>query len=261
MNLLRSTTSSQTLSTLFSWDFSQSSVGWQGGFADYPAGEEDFYELDFGWQPLPAHLGDASALVITGNNHSDDLFMYFRNQVTGLDPNTMYNVFFDIELASDAPDGSFGIGGSPANSVYLKAGATLWEPLPEVSDLDSNFLELNVDKGYQSTGGRDGLVLGDIAKPPGDETFDYALITRNNDQQPFSFRTDDSGSAWIYFGTDSGFEGTTTLYYTNFRAEFVQTSDPTPIPEPTSFLPLILLGGWLLWRKPIGRLFADLKLF
>ena len=31
--------------------------------------------------------------------------------------------------------------------------------------------------------------------------------------------TDDSEAAWIFFGTDSGFEGTTTLYYTQIRID------------------------------------------
>jgi hypothetical protein len=51
-----------------------------------------------------------------------------------LNPNTNYTVTFDIELASNAPDGSIGIGGSPANSVFLKAGATLIEPLAIAND-------------------------------------------------------------------------------------------------------------------------------
>ncbi|MGH2415392.1 MAG: PEP-CTERM sorting domain-containing protein, partial [Microcystaceae cyanobacterium] len=163
-------------SVIFSWDFSQGTLGWQGGFADYPQGEEDFYELDFGWQPLPANLGAESALFITGNNHSDDLFMYFRHVITGLTPQTTYRVTFNVELASNAPDGSSGIGGSPANSVYLKAGVTQVEPLAQPQS-GSNFLELNVDKGNQSQGGKEAVVLGDIAKPD-DGTFDYAIIRR-----------------------------------------------------------------------------------
>lgn len=227
-------------SVVFSWDFSQGTLGWQGGFADYPQGEEDFYELDFGLRSLPANLGGESALFITGNNHSDDLFMYFRNFVTGLTPETTYQVTFNVELASDAPDGSVGIGGSPANSVYLKAGVTQVEPLAQ-TETGSNFLQLNVDKGNQSQEGKDAIVLGDIAKPD-DGTFDYALIRRDNTDDPFTFRTGESGSAWLYFGTDSGFEGTTALYYTNFQAQFTPVPQFTSIPEPSS-LGLILIAG------------------
>lgn len=167
-----------TDSKQFSWDFSQGMFSWRAGFADYPVGSEDFYELDSGLRPLPSELGGEAALFITGNNHSDDLFMYYRNFITGLAPQTTYRVVFDIELASNAPDGSVGIGGSPANSVFLKSGVTQFEPLSKVLP-NSNDLQLNADKGNQAVGGQDALVLGDIAKPD-DGTFDYALITRDN---------------------------------------------------------------------------------
>lgn len=232
-------------SLVFSWDFSQGTSNWLGGFADYPVGEEDFYELDFGLRSLPSNLGGETSLFITGNNHSDDLFMYFRNVVTGLAPETTYSVKFNVELASNAPDGSIGIGGSPANSVYLKAGVTQFEPLATIAP-DSNFWLLNADKGNQSQSGQDALLLGDIAKPD-DGTFDYALITRDNSAQPFTFRTDNSGSAWLFFGTDSGYEGTTALYYTNFRAEFTPVT--TPVPESSSVLFLMMAGSWMLLRS------------
>ena len=225
--------------SIINWDFSEGTFGWQGGFADYPPGEEAFYELDFGLRSLPPPLGDEQALFITGANRSDDLFMYFRNLVS-LSPDTAYQAVFDVQLASNAPDGSFGIGGSPANSVFLKAGATPVEPLA-IADASSNLLQLNIDKGAQSQIGQDSVVLGDIAKPD-DGTFDYALIERDNRNQPFTFRTDSSGEAWLYFGTDSGFEGTTTLYYTQFRAEFTPVTAPTSVPEPTSSVLLLALG-------------------
>jgi hypothetical protein len=226
---------------VFSWDFSEGTQGWQGGFADYPLGQEDFFNLDSGLRPLPSNLGTEQALFITGDNRSDDLFMYFRNQITGLNPNTNYTVTFDIELASNAPDGSIGIGGSPANSVFLKAGATLIEPLAIANDPNENAIRLNIDKGNQSQSGRDSVLLGDIAKPD-DGTFDYALITRNNNSEPFAFRTDDVGNAWLYFGTDSGFEGTTALFYTNFQAEFTPQPNSISVPEPSTVAFILTLG-------------------
>ena len=217
------------MSTLLSWDFSEGDFDWQGDFADYPSGEDDFFQLDSGLRPLPNNLGDDTALFITGDNRSDDLFMYFRREINGLEPNTNYEVNLDIKLASNAPDGSIGIGGSPANSVFLKAGVTLIEPLPLVDT--SGDLRLNVDKGNQANSGTDSVLLGDIAKPEGDTfDFDYEIIERTN-QEPFVFSTDDSGSAWLYFGTDSGFEGTTALYYTNFEVDFT-TEPEVPTFEP-----------------------------
>ena len=63
-------------------------------------------------------------MYISGNNHSDDLFMYYKRRIGSLRPGGVYAITFDVEFASMYPDGSIGIGGSPANSVFFKAGAT-----------------------------------------------------------------------------------------------------------------------------------------
>ena len=63
-------------------DFRQSPQGWTAGFADYPVGEDDFYELVSDYRPLEAPLNtDESALIISGNNHSDDLWMYYKGRL------------------------------------------------------------------------------------------------------------------------------------------------------------------------------------
>ncbi len=189
--------------------FEENTQNWQGGFSDYPEGEEDFYELDFGHSTLPPPLDTtAGALKITGNNHSDDLFMFVYKPVEGLAPNTNYHAFFDLTIASDAADDSFGVGSSPAHSVYLKAGVVRVKPTPQVGD--QGFYWMNIDKGNQSQDGEQMMNIGDVAN--GTDQFEYALIKRRNDQ-PFSFRTGSDGDAWLIIGTDSGFESTTTLYF------------------------------------------------
>lgn len=111
------------------FDFRTDLEGWQGDFADYPVGEETFYELDVTYSKLPEPLDqDQNAIKQVGNNHSDDLFMFLKRKVTGLQPGQQYDVTFAIEFATDAADNSFGVGGSPGSSVYIKAGATQMEP-------------------------------------------------------------------------------------------------------------------------------------
>ena len=118
-----------------SFDFSQSEEDWKADFADLPLNDEDsnFYELKYAYTNLPANLATQKAMMLSGNNHSDDLFMFIKRKVTGLNPNTSYTLVFDVELASNAPKGSVGIGGSPGESVYLKAGASEIEPVKECS--------------------------------------------------------------------------------------------------------------------------------
>jgi len=191
------------------YDFESGAEGWESGFADYPVGEDDFYELSSGIAPLP-ELQDQTqrAFVITGNNHSDDLFMFVTSKVTNLTPNATYRLVVETELASDAPENSVGIGGSPGSSVYLKAGA--FPEKPQAIEQDG-WWRMNLDKGNQSQGGADMQVLGTVGTDL--EEFTYALISRDNRSYPLQVKANDQGELWVIVGTDSGFEGKTTLYY------------------------------------------------
>ena len=64
------------------------------------------------------------ALFISGVNRSDDLFMFYKGQVGGLQGGTTYQVSFQVEFATIAPSGCIGVGGAPGENVYIKAGAT-----------------------------------------------------------------------------------------------------------------------------------------
>ena len=186
----------------------------------YPSNAEDssFYELKYDYTNLPANLGTQKAIMLSGNNHSDDLFMFIKRKVTGLNPNTSYTLVFEVELASNAPKGSVGAGGSPGESVYLKAGASEIEP---VKNVQGDQYVLNIDKGNQSEAGSNATVLGDIAIPS--TVAEYTLITRNNaspSSQPLIAQSNSNGDIWLMIGTDSGFEGTTTVYYTKVKVLF-----------------------------------------
>lgn len=194
----------------FSYTFENSSEGWVAGFSDYPSDwDENRFEFLFEHTELPDEVNTRSgSLLVSGRNISDDLFMFVKKEITGLKPNHRYLVSFEIEVASQYPEESAGIGGSPGASVYLKAGATMTEPEPVKKNGD---IRMNIDTGNQSQGGKDMQVLGNIGIPG--ENFSYQLIRLNNLQSPFSVQTNASGNLWVIVGTDSGFEGTTTLYY------------------------------------------------
>ena len=112
----------------FSFNFEDDAEGWTVGFADLPVNQDQsIYELDSGHRPLPDGL-EGSGVYIQGHNRSDDLFMFLKRQVGGLRPNATYAVSVSIDLATNVPAGSFGIGGSPGESVFVKAGASTVEP-------------------------------------------------------------------------------------------------------------------------------------
>jgi hypothetical protein len=106
-------------------DFNTDATGWTSNFADYPAGQETFYELASSHTTLPTSLGqNRKGIKISGNNHSDDLFMFVTKKFTGFEPNTRYELDFEVTIGTDVHSDCSGIGGSPGNSVYVKAGAS-----------------------------------------------------------------------------------------------------------------------------------------
>ena len=213
-----SSDSSGILVFSYGFDFSESQNDWVVDFTDFPAGtDSSSYELKFAYTDLPPNLAtNKKSMMLSGNNHSDDLFMFMKRKVTDLSPNTDYTLVFEVELASNAPKGAVGIGGAPGESVFLKAGAASTEPKKVIED---NQYALNVDKGNQNAPGEIAIVLGDIAVSY--DTQNYALISRNNTgNTPFIARSNSKGEIWLIIGTDSGFEGTTTVYYTRVNVVF-----------------------------------------
>lgn len=207
-------TPGQTLS----YDFEQGTEGWEGGMADFLKDwDRSRFEFGFSHEALPAGVEEEGmALKISGRNISDDLFLFMKKQVTGLEPNHTYRVTFQIELASKYPEQFAGIGGSPGASVYLKAGGAPIEPMPVE---EGDYIRMNIDKGNQAQGGEAMVVLGNIGIPGDEET--YRLIQRDNLQDPIQVTTDSNGSLWLIMGTDSGFEGTTTLYYNSVEVQLM----------------------------------------
>ena len=190
------------------FDFQNDIQSWEGDFADYPVGEEDFYELSYELSNLPIPLNtNSGALKQSGNNHSDDLFMFIRKQLNGLEPNTDYKVSFEIEFASDVADGQFGGGGAPGEGVTTKAGATMIKP-EKVNQ--SEFYQMNIDKNNQSVGGSDMVVVGDFSNDTDQNEYTLKNLVAND---ILTVSADSSGELWLVVGTDSGFEATTTIYY------------------------------------------------
>ena len=197
----------------FIFDFNEDLHSWQPGFADYPAGPDDsaFYELKYAYTAAPSNLAAGNAIMISGNNHSDDLFMFLKKKLTGLKPDAYYTLTFNVEFASNAPTGSVGIGGSPGESVYLKAGASSIEPK---SVVQNGSYVMNIDKGNQSTSGANMITIGNIATVQ--QSSEYTIVNRTNSvyNSPFEVKSNSDGELWLIVGTDSGYEGVTTIYYT-----------------------------------------------
>jgi hypothetical protein len=196
------------------YNFAESSNEWIPGFSDFPVGDSTSYQLKSAYTADP--LTGQKALMITGNNISDDLFMFYKRRLKGFRPNTEYILTFEVELLTDL---KAALTGSADESVYLKVGATAHEPK---SLIDEGKYVMNIDKGNYSLGGRDMVMIGDVAASS-TSTSDYTLISRSNTETystPCIVRTNSDGELWLIMGTDSGYQGVTTLYYTKVSIVF-----------------------------------------
>jgi hypothetical protein len=189
-----------------------STDGWLPGFSDFsPATASTNRIAEVRRLPSVISGGGQFGYYLQGRNTSDDLFMFLKKPVTGLAAGRSYRISFYVELASNAPSNCVGIGGAPGEAVTLKAGAATREPL---AILQNDDVRLNVDKGNQSGGGANAVLLGNIANglPCESAGGRYVLLTRSGSLNS-QIQTDLSGTLWIFAGTDSGFEGTTGVYY------------------------------------------------
>ncbi|WP_137937569.1 hypothetical protein [Chitinivorax sp. B] len=199
-----------------SFDFVDGLQGWETGFADYPNGEESFYQLTAMHARLPAPHNNKFGIYLSGNNHSDDLFMYARRPLGGLHPLTYYNVTIDVNLLANVATGCYGIGGAPGEAVAVKVGATSFAPADAVY-LDG-WIRFLADKGNQMNSGANAVVVGNLAGAGKcTATNPFSMRVLNNRAKPIKVRTDQYGALTIFVGTDSGFEGTSSYYISKVR--------------------------------------------
>jgi hypothetical protein len=189
-------------------NFNKTSTDWVGGHSDYTS---DTQPTDVVIQPrrLPGIFG-GHGLYTTGTNRSDDLFIYIKKKFTGFAPDRDYLLTFSVTFLTDAPAGCVGAGGAPGEAVILKAGAAAVEP--STVAIDSQY-QMNIDKGNQARGGKNAVVLGNIAGTNTDcgrPKFEWKTL---DSPAPLKARSDATGTLWMMFGIDSGFEGASEIYY------------------------------------------------
>jgi hypothetical protein len=201
------------------FDFGTGAHGWTADVADYPISVGPSISFEAGLRELPdtAPPGTfGTAFLLSSYNTPDDLFTFIKREIragAGLLPLQDYDVRFHMRFLSDAPSGCFGIGGAPGESVYLKAGGSDTEPMPVRIAGD---IELNLPKGDQAESGGVLSVAGDVANGiPCEEVSFVRPLPLGVVEREVSHivRTDRNGHLWLLVGTDSGYEGGTTLYF------------------------------------------------
>jgi hypothetical protein len=205
------------------FSFERGMLGANAVFADLPANiDDELYELDFAWEPLPEPLETRRGLRLSGHNRSDDLAMFVVLPIAGLEPDGQYRVELELELASNVPTGCFGIGGSPGDSVYVKLGTAPFKPeaLPQYEAGGVAWFRMTADIGNQSEGGANAQVVGTLANSQDCEDLDNArweLKTLSTREVAVDGKAGPDGRMWLLAGTDSAFEGRTDVYFTALR--------------------------------------------
>ncbi|MFY0542602.1 copper amine oxidase N-terminal domain-containing protein [Brevibacillus sp. H7] len=199
------------------YDFQKGNDGWEAGFADLP---QDYADNDYRLQhkvdviPLPNHATN-KGFYLSGMNRSDDLFMYIYKKIgseQGILPNTAYHITLAFDIATNEAGGAFGIGGAPGESVYVKAGIVAQEPKTQPID---GFYRLNVEKGNQANEGTEMKLLGNVAKTDSvDSSYELKHFVES-----FDVKSNEKGELYLIMGTDSGYEGLTSIYYTNIQLD------------------------------------------
>lgn len=182
--------------------------GWSVDLAEYNTSmDSSMIEFKYAIEKMPSD-STKKALRVQSHNRSDDMFMYAKKKISGLDSKKKYEVFFDIELGTYFHANSVGIGGSPGSSVFVKAGASSKEP---AKYLEGDFYKFNLDKGNQLEGGKELVTIGDASNGLSEPGF--KVVNRNNTSKLVTVKPNEKGEIWLCVGTDSGFEGLSVLFY------------------------------------------------
>jgi hypothetical protein len=192
------------------FDFTSGGQEWKADYTDYTR---------------PVHEGiqfhselEERGYLLYGRNVSDDLFMYIRRLLTaedGIVAGQSYRLTYRVTFLSDGPTGCMGIGGAPGEGVILKLGGSPTEPVPTE---DGEDVWLSVDKGNQMQGGPAGSNAGDIAngidceEAIAQDPMPLGQVVREHVHDT-NVTASDAGELWLLVGTDSGFEGATTIVY------------------------------------------------
>lgn len=210
------------------FDFETDVAGFTPIYADYPCSEgvEEFYEFQHDYGKIPID-GAGNGIFISGNNHSDDLFMGYVKALEGFSPARTYHFTVSFQLATDVEGGMVGVGGSPGESVTVKCGVTPTEPaaLP-IEDGGVAYVRLNLDAGRQSNGGRDMVAVGNMAKEENNRPGEYEFKEFTAE---FDTAANVLGEVYLVIGTDSAFEATTSYYLDDISVTWEEAAQQSAV--------------------------------
>jgi hypothetical protein len=205
----------------YEYGFDNDNGGWEGGFADLPTKYNPaIYDLQYIRELLPVtHNTKNYGMKLNGMNRSDDLFMFMTKKIEGLKPNTKYKASLLFKMYTNQSGGMMGVGGAPGEAVSIKVGILGKQPkIIEDNGAGDPYYRMNIDKGNQSIEGKDAKIVGNIVKPDSaKDGFQPVSFNFNN-----TVTTNGNGELYVIIGSDSGYEGLTTLYFDDIKLTLKQ---------------------------------------
>lgn len=204
--------------------FDEGDEGWIAEFADYQDGLEDSMKLESKHSPLyiSESIGNVSALKQSGHATNSDLFMFVKQQITGLQPNSRYTVNIEVELNSQLKEEYTGSLDNYDYGSFLKVGAFKTEPKTifeqDEDNPDVTLVKTDFDKGEDEQGGQNMTMIGrleytDVGEKP-------IMLNGSHADLPIYVATDAEGKLWIAVGIDTNVPVYQEVSYTYINATF-----------------------------------------
>jgi len=209
--------------------FDEGPEGWVACFADYPLGLEDSMKLDssHGSIYVSESIGDVSAFKQSGYATNSDLFMYIKQQISGLIPNSRYTVKIEVEMNSQLLIDFDGDLDNKNLGSFLKVGAFKSEPdtleIPDANNAEVSLVMADFDKGEDSSGGIDMTLIGRLEYTNLGAT--PIMLNGNNSDTPIYTASDAEGKLWIAVGVDTNIPVYQEISYTYIIAQFKYEGD------------------------------------
>lgn len=189
----------------FTSTFQRDAEDWTGDVALFKNGQQDTIAFNIKQGKIPGSTDSTSrGLSVSGKNIGDNLFLFIKKKITGLDPALTYKVAYQINIGTSYPD----TVGSAGRLIFIKAGASPNEP---VKELKNNYYNVSIDLGSLSQSGAEMMYLGTAGN--GLDSVAYRSIVRTNANLAVEVKPNAAGEIWLCVGAETSYKGLIQLYY------------------------------------------------
>jgi hypothetical protein len=180
------TFSQKAFSQSYNTTFRTGDDSWTAGYTGAQSHADDYDIVKIEWKEIDNNK-NIYAINFSGKNRNKKLFLYIYKQLSGLKPNSIYNIVFNTQFFANSLN--------QTGNIYIKAGAISHPPMT----FDLPITEANFNKGSIGYDGKDMEVLGVLYPNASSLTGSYEM---QNYAKPFLAHTDKDGNLWLIIGVE-----------------------------------------------------------